>query len=551
MTRVVVSSAPRYPTVGAFAKALTGAPLLCLLGRAGLDTGESRVPLRIRPKAVGLLARLALADRPLERRVLADELFPDVDDPLADLRWYLSHLRSVLPRVLADAVHADRSVMSFRGATDVRRFRAGAERVLEHPESAAAPRTLALYRGDLCEALAISAAPTFDTWLYVEQEALRRRFRQAVIRYARWATDVGAPRRALPFLGRLVQVDPYFEEGHVLLIEAFEASGDRSAATATYERYARIVRVDLLAEPRPALAQRYESRVAEGPHLPIDDLVSVEGVTLHLVDWTGGRPAIIAVHGSIGSAYTFAALAERLAPEFRFVGMDLRGHGLSDKPPGDYSLRRFVMDLVEFVRTLDPGPHVLLGFSAGGAIVTHAAPQTGARGLILLDGVVGSREFTEGSAAKVVKDFGDSLELRFPSFEAYLDAWRRTRVSFSSEAERTAERVARYQLARLSDGTYRRRGLREALESEWTSIIDADNLAALAKLVCPVLVVQGAASWIGGEPYISDAVAHIQVKTARRAELFVARRSNHPMLIRSPEAEMVERIRAFTSALKL
>lgn len=515
-----------------------------------MDTGEGHAPLRLRPKGVGLLARLALADRPLERAVLANELFPDVDDPLADLRWHLSHVRSMLPPALSDAIQADRSVVSFHGATDVRRFREGAEEVVEHPEREGAPRTLALYRGDLCEALAINAAPTFDTWLYVEQEALRRRFRQAVVRYARWATDVGAPGHALPFLGRLVEVDPYYEEARVLLIEAFEASGDGRAAAATYKRYARIVREDLLAEPRPALAQRYESCLAEGPHLPIDDLVSVEGVTLHLVDWSGGPPTIVAVHGSIGSAYTFAALAERLAPEFRFVGIDLRGHGLSDKPPGDYTLRRFVTDLVEFVRTLDPGPHVLLGFSAGGAIATHAAPQTGARGLILLDGVVASREFTEVSAAKVVKDFGDTLELRFPSFQAYLDAWRRTRVPFSSEAERTAERVARYQLARLADGTYRRRGLREALESEWTSIIEADNLAALAKVRCPVLLVQGAASWVGDEPYISDAVASMQLRTARQAELFVARESNHPMLIRSPEPDMVERIRNFASALK-
>lgn len=516
-----------------------------------MDTGEGHAPLHLRPKAVALLARLALADRPLERRILADELFPNVDDPLAHLRWYLSHLRSMLPRPLADAVHADRSVVSFHGATDVRRFREGAETVIEHPESAGAPSTLALYRGDLCEALAIDAAPTFDTWLYVEQEDLRRRFRQAVIRYARWATEVGAPGRALPFVGRLVQVDPYYEEAHVLLIEAFEACGDGRAAAGSYERYARIVRLDLLAEPRPALAQRYESHVTEGPRLPIDDLVSVEGVTLHVVDWPGSRPTIVALHGSIGSAYTFSALAERLAPEFRFVGMDLRGHGLSDKPPGDYSLPRFVADLVAFVRALDPGPHILLGFSAGGAIATHAARQTGARGLILLDGVVGPREFTQSSAARVVKDFGDSLELRFPSFEAYLDVWRGTRVPFPSEAERTAERVARYQLARLPDGTYRRRGLREALESEWTSIIDADNLGALAKLDCPVLVVRGAASWIGDGPYISDAVAQIQVQTARRAELFVAQHSNHPMLIRSPEPDMVERIRTFASALKL
>lgn len=538
-----------YSPSGAFAKPLAGSAVLCLLGRAAVAGGQEHAPLRVRPKAVALLARLALAERPLERATLAQELFPEANDRLALLRWHLSHLRSSLPAGLRDALHVDRSMAWFVGPSDVSRFRARVQSVIDHPEGDGADEVLALYRGDLCEALAVDASATFDTWLYVEQESLRRRFRQAVVAFARRALEAGTASRALQPLGRLVEVDPYYEEAHALLIEAYEASGQRDAARSSYVRYARIVREDLRAEPRPMLAERYETRVAEGRRLPLDDLVVVREVTLHVVDWPGGEPTILAIHGSIGSAYTLAALAERIAPEYRFVAVDLRGHGLSDKPPGDYTLAQFVADVVELVRALDLRPHVLLGFSAGGAIATHAAPLTGARGLVLLDGVVAPREFTERSAAKVVKDFGESLDLRFPSYDAYLDAWRTTRLPFSGEAERTAERVARYQLARLPDGTYRRQGLRQALEDEWTSIIEADNLAALSRVRCPVLVVQGAAAWIGDETYISDAVADAQVHAAPKTERFVARRSSHPMLIRDPEPEMVERIKEFARTL--
>ncbi len=434
---------------------------------------------------------------------------------------------------------------SFDGPSDVSHFRAHVQDAIERPGGEGAHEVLALYRGDLCEGLAVSTSATFDTWLYVEQEALRRRFRQAVVPFARHAIEMGTARRALAPLGRLVQVDPYYEEAHVLLIEAYEASGERGVARSTYERYARIVREDLLAEPRPTLAERYETRVAEGTRLPSDDLVMVRGITLHVVDWPGGKPTILAIHGSIGSAYTLSALAERIAPEYRFLAVDLRGHGLSDKPSGDYTLAQFVADVVEFVRLLDLGPHVLLGFSAGGAIATHAAAVTGARGLVLLDGVVAPRAFTEQSAAKVVKGMGDALERRFPSYDAYLDAWSNTRIGISGEAERTAERVARYQLARLPDGTYRRQGLRQALEDEWTSIIEADNVAALSRVLCPTLVVRAAKAWIAGEPYISEAVADAQLRAAPNAERFVAKQSSHPMLIRDPEPEMVERIKAF------
>ncbi|MGH2490251.1 MAG: AfsR/SARP family transcriptional regulator, partial [Candidatus Limnocylindria bacterium] len=162
------------------------------------------MPLRIRPKAIALLARLALAARPLERATLADELFPEVDDRLAVLRWHLSHLRAALPAALRDALHADRSAASFDGPSDVTRFRAHVQNAIERPGDEGTAEVLALYRGDLCEGLAVNTSATFDTWLYVEQEALRRRFRQAVVPFARRAIETGTARRALAPLGRLV-----------------------------------------------------------------------------------------------------------------------------------------------------------------------------------------------------------------------------------------------------------------------------------------------------------------------------------------------------------
>jgi pimeloyl-ACP methyl ester carboxylesterase len=70
--------------------------------------------------------------------------------------------------------------------------------------------------------------------------------------------------------------------------------------------------------------------------------VPLKDVTLHIVDWAGGEPTIVAIHGSAGMVHNFGALAERLAPRFRLLGVDLRGHGFSDKPPSGYDLRRHI-----------------------------------------------------------------------------------------------------------------------------------------------------------------------------------------------------------------
>ncbi|MBM3520276.1 MAG: SARP family transcriptional regulator, partial [Alphaproteobacteria bacterium] len=47
-------------------------------------------------QAWALLARVVLARRPLERRMLAAELFADSVDPLGSLRWCLAALRKAL-----------------------------------------------------------------------------------------------------------------------------------------------------------------------------------------------------------------------------------------------------------------------------------------------------------------------------------------------------------------------------------------------------------------------------------------------------------------------
>lgn len=105
-----------------------------------------------------------------------------------------------------------------------------------------------------------------------------------------------------------------------------------ASAISAYSRYQHIVRRELSAEPLPSLAARFETTSSSGPTLPREDLVPLREVTLHLVEWPGDEPTIVAIHGSAGNGHIFGALAERLAPTYRLVAPDLRGHGFSDNP---------------------------------------------------------------------------------------------------------------------------------------------------------------------------------------------------------------------------
>ena len=524
--------------------------MLCLLGRLGVALDGKTEPLMLRPKAIALLAYLALTNRAVERRELARLLFPVAEEPLASLRWHLNHLRATTPDFVTDTLTVTRNTVALPIQTDVAWFLLGASTIIAHPDTADASDILALYRDDLLTGLAVSTSADFDNWLYVEQEALRRLFRRATISFARWALDNDHIADATAPLTRLISVDPYCEDGHVLLIEAYESLHERDHARASYERYQGLMRRDLQAEPRYAVARRFE-RIPQRRRVEQREFfVALRDVTIHIVDWPGKDPAIMGIHGSAGTAYEFTALAERLAPEHRFVAMDLRGHGYSDKPPSGFALADHVGDIRQLIAALELHRPILMGFSAGGAIATFTAAETDIAGLVLLEAMVGDRAFTENAATQGAPII-ERIALRYRGFDEYIAQNRAHRARRSDEAERIQQRVLHYEIAQLPDGTYRPRALRAAIEAEWASIVESDSLSTLAHVSCPILIVQAFRPWYGGRPYFTDAIVAAQIRAAPSATLYRATRSDHSTMIRDPEPEMIEAIRRLCARISL
>jgi DNA-binding SARP family transcriptional activator len=118
------------------------------------------------------------------------------------------------------------------------------------------------------------------------------------VEFTRYATRTGRAAEALAAVQPLTQLDPYREDGHALLIEASEWSGDQARVRSAYDRFQRIVGTELHAEPRREIARRYEAGPPTGRVLPTDALVPLQNITMHIVDWPGNEPPIIAVPGS-------------------------------------------------------------------------------------------------------------------------------------------------------------------------------------------------------------------------------------------------------------
>ncbi|MFI1256060.1 alpha/beta fold hydrolase [Streptomyces netropsis] len=91
----------------------------------------------------------------------------------------------------------------------------------------------------------------------------------------------------------------------------------------------------------------------------------VGGRRLSYLDFGGpGRP-LLALHGHYNEALTFAPLAAALAPRWRVIALDQRGHGESDRAHR-YERDEYVADVAAFHRHLDVGPVAVLGHSLGG-----------------------------------------------------------------------------------------------------------------------------------------------------------------------------------------
>ncbi|MER5777356.1 alpha/beta hydrolase [Streptomyces sp. NPDC002039] len=111
------------------------------------------------------------------------------------------------------------------------------------------------------------------------------------------------------------------------------------------------------------------------------------GVRISCRDWGGSGPPIVLLHGLAGHAGEWDTLARNLSRRYRVVAVDQRGHGASERRPGDVSRAAYVADVVAVIGQLDLRRPVLVGQSLGGhtAMLTAAAHPDLLRALVLIE----------------------------------------------------------------------------------------------------------------------------------------------------------------------
>ncbi len=243
----------------------------CLLGGLRIECIGRAVALESR-KHLALVAYLAVTGTPQPRDKLAGLFWGDW--PNARARRYLSravwdanrHL-SLDPPVLLATAPALAINRQCHYELDVEVFERRAAAIQATPGASAADlqAAIALYEGDFLDGFCLASCPEFEMWLLERRARLHD---EAVQVLARLVALHGARGReglasGIACARRLLELDPWHEEGHRSLMRLLALNGQRGAAIEQYERCRSLLAQELGVAPQPETEALYR-RVAAG-----------------------------------------------------------------------------------------------------------------------------------------------------------------------------------------------------------------------------------------------------------------------------------------------
>lgn len=210
------------------------------------------------------------------------------------------------------------------------------------------------------------------------------------------------------------------------------------------------------------------------------------------------QPPLIALHGWLDNAASFAMLAPLLAPHFQVVCLDLAGHGYSSHRPsgGDYAIAGYVVDMAQFMQSHFPEGAAFLGHSLGGIIASLLAavqPEQVSR-LAMIDSlgpqVTTEQAFTADLAKAVKRRIGDRRSA-VPHYATLEQALAARKAGWLPLTDAAAAAIVPRNLCPCEQGWTWRTDPRLRYPS-LHKFTEPQVTAALAGIQCPVMLLEAA-----------------------------------------------------------
>jgi DNA-binding SARP family transcriptional activator len=218
-------------------------------------------------KARALLFYLATEpDRPHRREALAGLLWPDYPEQSArtSLRRALADLRKAIsdqqqsPSFLCVSrqtiqLSADADIWC-----DVTAFSAALEAGRDSQSMDHLADGVDLYRGGYLEGFSIGDSAVFEEWALLKKEYFHRQALSALQQLAAYHEARSEYKRALPYVWRQLDLEPWHEEAHRQGMRLLALNNQRGAALAHYEVCRRTLAEELAVEPSSETVRLYE-----------------------------------------------------------------------------------------------------------------------------------------------------------------------------------------------------------------------------------------------------------------------------------------------------
>jgi pimeloyl-ACP methyl ester carboxylesterase len=272
---------------------------------------------------------------------------------------------------------------------------------------------------------------------------------------------------------------------------------------------------------------------ATSRHVP-----GADGNRIHILEWSTEGVPLLLLHGFGNEAHIWDDFAPAVAPHYRTIAMDHRGHGDSDWDPEQrYGFESMVRDVEAVTEALGIERVVVIGHSLGGRIATLFADRHPQRmaGFVLVD--IGPELDARGTT-RIRMNIEANPTPTFASIEEYA---RALTLAYPAAQPHALDRMARHGLRLREDGLYELKidpALRGATRQspprgagERDTVSPEAQWAALARIPCPTLVVRGAAS----DTLSPDAADKMVDEVIPDARLAVVPQSGHSVMTDNPE----------------
>jgi pimeloyl-ACP methyl ester carboxylesterase len=265
-------------------------------------------------------------------------------------------------------------------------------------------------------------------------------------------------------------------------------------------------------------------------------------LSLNLVEWSREGVPMLLLHGYSNEAHIWDDFVPTVAPHYRVLALDLRGHGNSDwHPQAAYAYDDHVADLEAIVESLELDRVVVVGHSLGGRIAMLYGGQNPEKlaGLVIVDS---APELDHRGTLRISME---AAENRDPSFGSVGEYEQMLVHLYPSATPTSLRRMAEHGVKQRADGRWILKmdvAFRQAVGGSGDGS-DADAIAelhahaqqamwdALARIACPTLVVRGAASDVLGAE-VADRMAE---DTLARGQLAVVAQAGHSVMTDNPD----------------